>query len=81
MKPIQAILMVSQALLLSVSVMAEPARYTADKWHTRIYFTIDHMGLSNFSGRFLEHDIDFMFDEEDFSKSSVEGDRVPYYSD
>lgn len=72
MKLIQAILIVSLTLLVSVSVMAEPVRYTADKWHTRIYFTVDHMGLSNYSGRFLEHDIDFMFDEKDFSKSSVD---------
>jgi polyisoprenoid-binding protein YceI len=62
----------SLIFLLASASLAEPVRYTADKWHTRIYFTADHMGLSNFSGRFLEHDIDFMFDEEDFGNSSVE---------
>jgi polyisoprenoid-binding protein YceI len=51
---------------------AEPVRYTADKWHTRIFFTADHMGLSNFSGRFTEHEVDFLFDEEDMTNSSVE---------
>lgn len=58
---------------------ADPVRYTADRWHTRIYFDIDHMGLSNYGGRFTEFDIDFLFDEEDFSKSSVEV-RVPVAS-
>ncbi len=51
---------------------AEPLLYTADKWHTRIYFTVNHMGLSNYGGRFIEHDIRFMFDEQDFQNSSVE---------
>lgn len=57
---------------VSSSLPAEPVQYTADKWHTRIYFTVNHMGLSNFSGRFLEHDINFIFDEEDMENSRVE---------
>lgn len=51
---------------------AEPTLYTPDRWHTRIYFTLSHMGLSNFGGRFIEHDIRFMFDEENMENSSVE---------
>ncbi len=51
---------------------AEPTLYTPDRWHTRIYFTVSHMGLSNFSGRFIEHDINFLFDEENMENSSVE---------
>ena len=51
---------------------AEPVQYTADKWHTRIYFTVDHMGLSNFSGRFVDYDVRFMFDENDMANSHVE---------
>ena len=50
---------------------AEPRTYTADKWHTRIYFSVDHMGLSNYGGRFTEFDIQFQFDEEDFANSHV----------
>ena len=57
---------------VSSSLPAEPVQYTADKWHTRIYFTVNHMGLSNFSGRFLEHDIQFIFDEENLENSRVE---------
>jgi polyisoprenoid-binding protein YceI len=59
-------------LLLPLSALPEAVQYTADKWHTRIYFTVNHMGLSNFSGRFLEYDIEFMFDEKNLANSTVE---------
>ena len=59
-------------LLLSSALMAEPVRYTPDRWHTRVFFTVSHMGLSNYGGRFIEHDIDFKFDENDFANSTVE---------
>ncbi len=58
--------------LMVTSALAEPVRYTPDRWHTRIYFTISHMGLSNYQGRFIDYDFDFMFDEDDFSKSRIE---------
>ena len=51
-------------LTAAVVTQAEPVLYTPDKWHTRIYFTVNHMGLSNYGGRFVEYDIRFMFDEE-----------------
>ncbi len=61
-------------ILVSAPVVthAEPTLYTPDRWHTRIYFTVSHMGLSNFGGRFIEHDIQFTFDEENMENSSVE---------
>jgi len=74
MKRLTAILaffLVSGFLPVS-ALLAEPVRYTPDRWHTRVYFTVSHMGLSNFSGRFIEHEIDFMFDEDDFANSSIE---------
>ena len=58
--------------LLMTDVFANPVRYTPDRWHTRIYFTISHMGLSHYQGRFIDYDIDFMFDEDDFSNSRIE---------
>ena len=68
-----AVLLALATLLTAAAVtQAEPALYTADKWHTRIYFTVSHMGLSNYGGRFVEHDIRFMFDEENFANSSIE---------
>jgi polyisoprenoid-binding protein YceI len=67
-------LLISSLLLLQSlsSAYAEPLQYTADKWHTRILFSLNHMGLSNYTGRFLEHDIKFVFDEEDMANSSME---------
>ena len=58
-------------MVLAASAFAEPVQYTPDKWHTRIYFTVQHMGLSNFQGRFKEFDIRFMFDEANMANSSV----------
>jgi polyisoprenoid-binding protein YceI len=60
------------ALAPSGVVFAEARQYTADKWHTRILWNIDHMGMTNYAGRFAEFDIDFIFDEDDMSNSSVE---------
>jgi len=60
------------AFLLPVLAMAEPVQYTADRWHTRVYFTVQHMGLSNFGGRFIEHEIKFMFDEQNLENSHIE---------
>ena len=57
---------------LTSSVMGDAVRYTPDRWHTRIYFTISHMGLSDYQGRFIDYEFDFMFDEEDFSNSRIE---------
>ncbi len=59
-------------LAASAVTQAEPVLYTPDRWHTRIYFTVSHMGLSNYGGRFVEHDIHFMFDEENMENSSIE---------
>ena len=66
------VLLLTAVLLPVSSTLADAVRYTADRWHTRVYFTVSHMGLSDYGGRFIEHDIDFMFDEDDFGNSSVE---------
>ena len=68
-----AVLLALVTLLTAAAVtQAEPVLYKADKWHTRIYFTVNHMGLSNYGGRFVEYDIRLMFDEENMENSSVE---------
>lgn len=54
------------------TLRAEPVQYTPDKWHTRVYFSVSHMGLSNYSGRFTEQHIIFMFDEDNIENSRVE---------
>ena len=71
-----AVLWIMLGVMLAVAtpgyVGAEPVVYTADKWHTRILFTVDHMGLSSYAGRFTDFDIDLVLDEEDLANSSVE---------
>ncbi|MGI9204568.1 MAG: YceI family protein [Woeseiaceae bacterium] len=66
------ILLLLVTVILPVSLQAEPVRYTADKWHTRVYFSVSHMGLSNYGGRFIEQDISFVFDEDNLENSRVE---------
>ena len=58
--------------LFALPVFAEPVLYTPDRWHTRIYFTLSHMGLSAYSGRFIDYDIDLRFDATEMSNSTVE---------
>ena len=58
--------------LLLTNAFGESVRYTPDRWHTRIYFSISHMGLSNYQGRFIDYDFDFLFDEENFANSRIE---------
>ena len=55
-------------LVPAVAVVADPVRYTPDRWHTRIYFEISHMGLSDYQGRFVDYEFDFLFDEQDFAR-------------
>jgi len=59
-------------LAMAANAFGYAVRYTPDRWHTRIYFTISHIGLSDYQGRFIDYDFDFMFDEEDFSNSRIE---------
>ncbi len=69
---LRSVIRLAVLLLAPNSVLAEAVRYTADRWHTRIYFTISHMGLSNYQGRFIDYDIDLLFDEEAFENSRIE---------
>lgn len=47
-------------------------KYTFDKPHTQIMFSIDHLGFSRSSGKFLDYSGTIMFDREAPEKSSVE---------
>ncbi len=56
-------------------VFAEDAaapRYGFDKAHTQIFFTVNHLGFSNSTGKFLEFDGGFNFDETKPEASSVD---------
>ena len=72
MKRLTSVLGILLTILLSVQAFGDAVRYTPDRWHTRIYFNIRHMGLSNYQGRFVDYDFKFTFDDDDFANSRVE---------
>lgn len=51
---------------------AQIEKYSFDKLHTQISFTVNHLGFSNSMGRFLDFDGGFTFDHGEPAKSSVE---------
>jgi polyisoprenoid-binding protein YceI len=72
--------MLSRLVLIGILAitchLAEPAygdavEYTADKWHTRIFFEVRSGALVDYVGMFHDFDIEFEYDEEDISNSSV----------
>ena len=68
--------LLSAGICLCPVAHADPVQYTADKWHTRIFFEVASGSLTKFVSTFREFDIEFMFDEENFEKQS----RGSHYS-
>lgn len=58
-------------ILSGVSYSAEV--YKIDKAHSRIGFSVKHMVISTVRGEFLEYDASVVFDENDVTKSTLEG--------
>lgn len=56
----------------SLSFLALAEEYYFDKVHTQIFFSASHLGFSTSTGAFVDFDGKFIFDQNDFSKSSVE---------
>lgn len=59
-------------LALVTAAAAHADNYKFDTAHTQIFFSVNHMGFSTSTGQFIDFDGGFNFDEEDYSKSSVE---------
>ncbi len=62
------------ALVLGVWWTASVAgadRYALDRVHTQILFFVDHLGFSKSQGEFRDFDGHFVFDPQDWSRSSV----------
>ncbi len=51
---------------------ADIEKYTFDKTHTQIIFSVDHLGFSHSHGRFMDFDGGFMFDRAEPAKSAVD---------
>jgi polyisoprenoid-binding protein YceI len=47
-------------------------RYSFDKDHTSINFEVSHLGFSEMTGRFMDYDGHFMFNEKEPEKSAVD---------
>ena len=64
------------ALLLAAAfaspAKAEAQRYTFDKLHTQIFFSVEHMGFSHSIGRFLKFDGGFVFDQAAPANTTVD---------
>ena len=67
-----AVALTVAVLLSSVPVHAAAEKYSFDKAHTQISFTVNHLGFSNSSGRFLDFDGALLIDRAEPAKSSVD---------
>lgn len=72
---LRPVLMLNSMLLLlclgATSARAEPVKLTIDDSHTRIWFTVTHLGFSTMPGMFRDFDVDFNFDKDAPQNSSL----------
>lgn len=71
MKTIKITLMLAVVALLSFTVV-EQFSYTVDNAHSRLGFTIKHMGISDFNGNFGKFETKITTSKADFSDAVVE---------
>lgn len=60
------------AFTFATPAQAAPEEYAFDKAHTQVMFSVGHMGYSFSHGRFTKFDGNFVFDEQDVSKSAID---------
>lgn len=67
-------LAVAGTLLFSAGVARADGveKYTFDKPHTQVIFSVNHLGFTNSYGRFLDYDGGFTLDRVDPTKSTVD---------
>lgn len=56
---------------LSSPAQADVEKYSFDKVHTQIFFSVNHLGFSNSTGKFIDFDGGFTFDTTEPAKSAV----------
>ncbi|MBI3441447.1 MAG: polyisoprenoid-binding protein [Proteobacteria bacterium] len=59
-------------MLISIPAQAAPEKYIYDPAHTQIFFSVNHLGFSNPSGRFDKFSGSFVFDQEKPETSHAE---------
>jgi polyisoprenoid-binding protein YceI len=67
-----ALIAAALALFAAAPAEAAPVKYTYDKLHSQILFSVDHMGFTRSHGRFNKFDGTFMLDEQNPEGSSAE---------
>ncbi len=60
------------AVLFANPAAAQVEKYSFDKAHTQIVFSVNHLGFSNSMGKFLNYDGHFTFDRATPENSSIE---------
>src|SRR5690606_21780771 len=58
-------------LFVSVGVFAQTT-WTADPYHSKLGFTVTHLGIADVPGHFSEYDVTITSSKEDFSDAVVE---------
>ncbi|MDB5491353.1 MAG: yceI-like domain protein [Micavibrio sp.] len=72
-RPLLSLAVIGTVLLSSGFARAEGVeKYTFDKPHTQVIFSVNHLGFTNSYGRFLDYDGGFTLDRTDPSKSTVD---------
>lgn len=59
-------------MLFPGAASAQIEKYSFDKEHTQIFFSVNHLGFSNSTGSFQEFDGGFIFNRAEPQKSSVD---------
>jgi polyisoprenoid-binding protein YceI len=60
------------AFLISAPVAHAAEKYTLDRPHTQVIFSVSHLGFTDSWGRFLDYDGSFTFDRVNPANSSVD---------
>lgn len=72
-RPLLSLAVVGTLLFSAGAARADgPEKYTFDKPHTQVIFSVSHLGFTNSYGRFLDYDGGFTLDRVDPSKSTVD---------
>src|SRR5690606_35061659 len=58
-------------LLISVGVFAQTT-WTADPYHSKLGFTVTHLGIADVPGHFDKYDVNITSSKEDFSDAVIE---------
>ena len=59
-------------LIASVGAMAQTTTWTADPYHSKLGFSVVHLGIADVPGHFDQYDVSVTASKEDFSDAVIE---------